>query len=139
MSKLRITLIVSFLIAIAGCREATSPSTQEPSIPTLSGTPQEMNSLPPESSIESTPPASNNSTPPTANPFPSSSESPTTAVPKGETSGNNQLISAGGIGPAKVGMTLGQLKQLLAGKATFQVKSPFIVDFDAIAVVQAGK
>jgi hypothetical protein len=36
-------------------------------------------------------------------------------------------------------MTYGQLKQMLAGKAEFQVKSPFIVDFDAIAISQGGK
>ncbi len=48
-------------------------------------------------------------------------------------------ISANGIGAARVGMTLGQLKQLLAGKAEFTVKSPFIVDFDAIALSQGGK
>lgn len=35
-------------------------------------------------------------------------------------------------------MTLGQLKKVLAGKAEFKVKSPFIVDFDAIAVSQGG-
>jgi hypothetical protein len=40
---------------------------------------------------------------------------------------------------AKVGMTLGQLKQVLDGKAEFKTKSPFIVDFDAIAVIQSGK
>ncbi|HEY9649201.1 MAG TPA: hypothetical protein V6C95_00955, partial [Coleofasciculaceae cyanobacterium] len=32
----------------------------------------------------------------------------------------------------------GQLKQSMAGQAEFQVKSPFIVDFDAIAVTQGG-
>jgi hypothetical protein len=36
-------------------------------------------------------------------------------------------------------MTLGELKTLLAGKAEFRVKSPFIVDFDAIAIVQSGQ
>lgn len=36
-------------------------------------------------------------------------------------------------------MTVGELKKSLAGKAQFQVKSPFIVDFDALAVVQGGK
>ncbi|HEY9606465.1 MAG TPA: hypothetical protein V6C85_32955, partial [Allocoleopsis sp.] len=33
---------------------------------------------------------------------------------------------------------VGELKQRLAGKAQFQVVSPFIVDFDAIAVIQSG-
>jgi hypothetical protein len=36
-------------------------------------------------------------------------------------------------------MTYGQLKQQLGTKAEFTVKSPFIVDFDAIAVSQSGK
>lgn len=36
-------------------------------------------------------------------------------------------------------MKLGQLKQLLAGKAEFKIQSPFIVDFDAIAVSQGGE
>jgi hypothetical protein len=36
-------------------------------------------------------------------------------------------------------MTLGQLKKLLADKAEFKIKSPFIVDYDAIAVIQSGK
>jgi hypothetical protein len=36
-------------------------------------------------------------------------------------------------------MKFGELKKRLAGKAEFQVKSPFIVDFDAIAITQGGK
>ena len=36
-------------------------------------------------------------------------------------------------------MTLGQLKKDLGSNAEFKVKSPFIVDFDAIAVSQSGK
>ncbi|NEO92771.1 MAG: hypothetical protein F6K56_22030 [Moorea sp. SIO3G5] len=36
-------------------------------------------------------------------------------------------------------MTLGQLKQSLGDKAKFEVKSPFIVGFDAIAVIQSGQ
>ncbi len=47
------------------------------------------------------------------------------------------LISAGGIGAAQLGMTLGSLKQALP-EAEFEVRSPFIVDFDAIAVRQNG-
>jgi hypothetical protein len=48
----------------------------------------------------------------------------------------NNLISAQGIGMAKLGMKLGKLKKILGAKTEFQVKSPFIVDFDAVAVVQ---
>ncbi|NJR61909.1 MAG: hypothetical protein HC769_25605 [Cyanobacteria bacterium CRU_2_1] len=36
-------------------------------------------------------------------------------------------------------MTLGALKQILGETAEFTVESPFIVDFDAIAVRQAGE
>jgi hypothetical protein len=36
-------------------------------------------------------------------------------------------------------MTIGKLKQLVAGNAEFRVISPFIVDFDALAVTQSGK
>jgi hypothetical protein len=47
------------------------------------------------------------------------------------------LISAEGIGVAQLGMTLGQLKQAMATQTEFTVESPFISDFDAIAVRQA--
>lgn len=48
-------------------------------------------------------------------------------------------ISAKGIGPVQLGMSLGQLKRILGLDAEFRVKSPFMVDFDAIAVSQSGK
>jgi hypothetical protein len=43
------------------------------------------------------------------------------------------------MGPAKLGMTLGALKKQLGANAEFKVTSPYIVDFDAIAVSQNGK
>ncbi len=43
------------------------------------------------------------------------------------------------IGAAKVGMTFGQLKKALGSTAQFKVESPFMVDFDAIAIRQSGK
>ena len=43
------------------------------------------------------------------------------------------------IGAAKVGMTLGELKKALGSTTKFKVQSPFMVDFDAIAVSQSGK
>ena len=43
------------------------------------------------------------------------------------------------IGAAKVGMTFGQLKKALGSTAQFKVQSPFMVDFDAIAISQSGK
>jgi hypothetical protein len=48
-------------------------------------------------------------------------------------------ITASGIGQAKVGMTLGELKQKLGKEFKFEVKSPFISDFDAVAVVKNRK
>jgi len=134
MGKLKITLIASCLIALMGCGEAKSPSTQETLSPSVS-TPT-ANSSPTASPTAATPPVSIN-TPQATNSLPT--QSSTDATPNSAMPGKNQLISAEGIGPAKVGMTLGQLKQLLAGNAEFQVKSPFIVDFDAIAVIQSGK
>lgn len=40
-------------------------------------------------------------------------------------------ISPEGIGAAKLGMTFGQLKQVLGSDTEFKVESPFMVDFDA--------
>lgn len=48
-------------------------------------------------------------------------------------------ISDRTIGAAKVGMTLGQLKKALGSTALFKVESPFMVDFDAVAVSRSGK
>lgn len=50
-----------------------------------------------------------------------------------------KLISAAGIGQAKLGMTLGQLKRILGADTEFRVESPFMVDIDAIAVRQSGQ
>ncbi|MEG4802260.1 hypothetical protein QUB63_20395 [Microcoleus sp. ARI1-B5] len=48
-------------------------------------------------------------------------------------------ISDRTIGEAKVGMTFGQLKQALGSTAQFKVESPFMVDFDAVAISRSGK
>ena len=48
-------------------------------------------------------------------------------------------ISDRTIGAAKVGMTFGQLKKALGSTAQFKVQSPFMVDFDAVAVSLSGK
>ncbi len=48
-------------------------------------------------------------------------------------------ISTQGIGDAQIGMTYGQLKAKLGETAQFQVKIPFMVGFDAIAVSQSGQ
>jgi len=87
------------------------------------------------------PPAASPGTSPIAGPGslapPSPAPSPTASALE-PTDPSMFLISAEGIGPAKLGMTLGELKQSLPS-ATFEVQSPFIVDFDAIAVSQDGK
>ncbi|MEG5080278.1 hypothetical protein QUB53_06385 [Microcoleus sp. AT8-B4] len=48
-------------------------------------------------------------------------------------------ISDRTIGAAKVGMTFGQLKKALGSTAQFKVESPFMVDFDSVAVSRSGK
>ncbi|MEG4394443.1 hypothetical protein [Microcoleus sp. BROC3] len=48
-------------------------------------------------------------------------------------------ISDRTIGAAKVGMTFGQLKKALGSTAQFKVESPFMVDFDSVAVSQSRK
>lgn len=51
----------------------------------------------------------------------------------------NLTISDQGIGLAKLGMTFGQLKQVLEPDTKFKVETPFMVGFDAIALSQSGK
>jgi hypothetical protein len=49
------------------------------------------------------------------------------------------MITSSGIGAAKIGMTYRELKQQLGSRFQFQVKTNYIVDFDAIAVIESGK
>lgn len=89
---------------------------------------------------ESSPPSPAASAPATssaASPSdPSPSPPPSPAVsPEPE----RNLISAEGIGAARLGITFGELKRRLSADAELAVKSPFIVDFDAVAVRQAGE
>ncbi|XQQ07801.1 MAG: hypothetical protein EDM05_62260 [Leptolyngbya sp. IPPAS B-1204] len=81
-------------------------------------------------------------------PTPTTSPSPAPATPQSQpdqspatvaSETEDRLISPRGIGAAQLGMTLGELKQKLGTEAEFTVESPFIVDFDAIAVRQAGE
>jgi hypothetical protein len=93
----------------------------------------------PESSVAQSPAST-----PTLSPSPKPTVAPTTepsptASPSKPDASKNALISTQGIGAARLGMTLGELKQILGPEADFTVKSPFIVDFDAIAVRQAGE
>lgn len=65
--------------------------------------------------------------------------SQTTAAQISPSTSEALMISATGIGRAKIGMTFGQLKQVLGSDTKFNVESPFMVDFDAIAVSESGK
>ncbi|GAB4135497.1 MAG: hypothetical protein Fur0046_08290 [Cyanobacteria bacterium J069] len=91
---------------------------------------------------DANPPGTSPSASPTAgpvSPVPSNSPSPNpTASAPEPTDPSRFVISAEGVGPARLGMTLGELKQAMP-TAEFDVRSPFIVDFDAIAVSEDGK
>ncbi|WP_019509448.1 hypothetical protein [Pleurocapsa sp. PCC 7319] len=52
--------------------------------------------------------------------------------------GKEFMISSEGIGRAKLGMTLGKLKQISDHKTEFKLISPFMVDVNAIAVSQGS-
>jgi hypothetical protein len=85
------------------------------------------------------PPIATSSTAPIAG----SSAAPSSATPApasvSPSATESTLLSAKGIGVAQLGMTYLELKQALGSEATFTVKSPFIVDFDAIAVQKGGE
>lgn len=135
MNFTKITIAASLLLTLIGCNKSQISSTQPTSLPaTSTNTPQETNTSPVNPTIATSPITTNS--PQQINSSPSGSQTAATPNPPPT---QNQLIWAEGIGPAKVGMTLGQLKQILAGKAEFTVKSPFMVDFDAIAVSQQGQ
>ncbi|MEQ8537725.1 MAG: hypothetical protein RIB93_09710 [Coleofasciculus sp. D1-CHI-01] len=71
-----------------------------------------------------------------SSPDTSPGESPTVDPSKSTQSAQTQRISAKGIGVAQVGMTLGELKELLGDQAEFQVTSPFMVDFKDTATIR---
>lgn len=76
-----------------------------------------------------------NTTPPVVT-LPTVSSTPVTPQTDNDPS---KLISDAGIGEARIGMSLGELKQILGSNTEFRVESPYIVDFDAIAVRQNGE
>lgn len=115
-------------LVLVGCNQSPTPSVSETPVSSSSPTPSNPVVVSPTSSPATSKPIQ-------ASPTPGQTTSQPLSPPGSATFG----ISTQGIGPAKVGMTYGQLKQMLAGKAEFQVKSPFIVDFDAIAISQGGK
>ncbi|WP_287253068.1 hypothetical protein [Moorena sp. SIO4E2] len=107
-------LITSLLMVLMSCSPSPTPSTKKTPVSQPMPSPPNLEDTSKSGSSKSTTKLS----PPASDAF---------------------TISAKGIGPAKLGMTLGQLKQSLGDKAKFEVKSPFIVDFDAIAVIQSGQ
>ena len=96
-------------LGLAGCNNAPNPPNLSTPLPTAT-----VSSQP--SSVASSP---------DPNPAP-------IASPKV----NSTLISPQGIGAARLGMTFGDLKRSLGTDAELAVKSPFIVDFDAVAIRQ---
>jgi hypothetical protein len=90
----------------------------------------------PKSTVAEAPSPTPEASTPLVSPSPEPQPSQT---PAATTEAEPLLISPEGIGAAQLGMTLGELKQQLGSEAEFTVESPFIVDFDAIAVRQAGE
>ena len=75
----------------------------------------------------------------TTKPVQQTANSITSSVQLSPPTSEKLTISATGIGEAKIGMTVGELKQKLGESSEFQVESPFMVDFDAIAIIQEGE
>ena len=140
--QVTIGLLIGLLMVVVGCNSSPTASTSE--TPASSSNPGTSNSgdASPTSKQVASQPAEVSPTPEqTASPPPQASPTArgTISKPLSPPASATFTISPEGIGPAKVGMKLGELKKALAGKAQFQVKSPFIVDFDALAIVQSGK
>jgi hypothetical protein len=105
-------MLLTMAALLVGCNSSSNPSAvQSPTASAIASSPTPSSS-PAESS-------------PSASPQPSASEAP--------------IISAEGIGAARLGMTLGELKQALGPEVELKVQAPFIVDFDAVAVRQKGE
>jgi len=103
---------IVLILGVASCNNASNPPILSPPLPTTSASSQPLPVAP--------------------SPDPSPS---TIASPKV----NSHLISSEGIGAARLGMTFGDLKRSLGSDTELAVKSPFIVDFDAVAIRQAGE
>ncbi len=99
-------------LGLGGCNGAAPPAAQSPSSASPTASPDQV----------------------AASPSPAPSPSPQVS-PAPE----NLLISPQGIGAAQLGMTLAELRQQLGSDYSFTIKSPFIVDFDAIAVQKSGE
>lgn len=141
--------LAGLLIVLTGCNSSPTSETSTSSSSPVASTPTETSSIPtlsPSNPANFTPAEVSPSSKPTAS-IPADSKpaevsqpsSPTISKQLSPPTSADFMISANGIGSARVGMSVGQLKQLLGGTAEFQVKSPFIVDFDAIAIRQSGE
>lgn len=113
VNLVKIRFWVPALLLIAGCNQPTEPIASPPTSSSPAVTPL----VPPP---EEPPPASPTPSPVTPQPTP-------------------PAISAAGIGEARLGMTLGELRQALGAEVEFVPQSPFMVDFDAIAVQRGGE
>jgi len=100
-------MLVGSLVFVLGCQETSSSVVED--VPT-----QDESVVPPPADGEASP----SDETPTADP----AETPT-------------QISATAFGLAELGMTMGDLKAAMP-EATFEAQSPFMADFDAIAVSQ---
>lgn len=134
--------LISLLMVVVGCNSSPTPSTSE--TPASSSSPGTSNSVDasPSSKQVASQPAQVSPTPEQTTSEPAQASPAAQRIvskPLSPPTSSALTISPEGIGPAKVGMKLGELKKVLAGKAEFQVKSPFIVDFDALAIVQSGQ
>ncbi len=148
MEKLKSTIATFFLLILVGCGNNNTPETQQRKSSSVN-TSKPEETLPSLNQNTSSPLVKLNSSPSNSSTIPpvsnaesqdaNSSPIPPDATTNNTVTGNNQVISSNGIGNAKVGMSLGKLKQILKGKAEFKLQSPFIADFDAIAIVQGGK
>jgi hypothetical protein len=72
-----------------------------------------------------------------SSPFPSVALASPSLSPTAQA--ESPIISDKAIGLARLGMTFGDLKKALGKDVEFVVQSPFIVDFDAIAVRRGGE
>lgn len=106
-------ILSSVVLLLAGCNGSQSTPVAESPSPTSSATPS------PTAATTPTPDAS--------------------ATAEALDPAKSTLISGQGIGAAQLGMPFWKLKELLGAKTDFTVESPFIVDFDAIAVRQGDE
>lgn len=134
--------LFGLLMVVVGCNSSPTPSTSEtPVSSSNAGTSNSVDASPTSKQVASQPAQVSPTPEPTvAEPNQASPTAQRTiSKPLSPPASATFTISPEGIGSAKVGMKLGELKKVLAGKAQLQVKSPFIVDFDALAIVQSGE